>query len=364
MLLRKFAQERRRGPSCQPGHFWEAIRWLTLVSEICYALIKVRAKISSKSPKPLSVFWGRPQESSSVDFPGTRLSLPGPATRLLCPSHRGGPNPRSAASGASVVERSEKAATLGSGPQEGDTARTPRPHLWCLCPCKEGSTSSGLQPNSKPTFPPAAPSGPTSLQPARARNADCRPFQTPGSNLNTPGPEWLPGWRSCHKLPRPLSPPLLPTSRAGGGRRKAQMDRGRMLSLTCDPAGERFHSPAYSARPRGAQRGSPFPRVLPSVFSIPLFSSQRGSTDDLKEFVQPGSVGQVCVRVSTPRERTNGIFKSPVPGALPHSPGHPSGSGRAREKELGRPLSPGAHERGAESPQRRAPRVGGRYGEV
>ena len=26
------------------------------------------------------------------------------------------------------------------------------------------------------------------------------------------------------------------------------MDRGRMLSLTYDPAGERFHSPAYSAR--------------------------------------------------------------------------------------------------------------------
>lgn len=77
---------------------------------------------------------------------------------------------------------------------------------------------------------------------------------------------------------------------------------GKDAELTCDPAGERFHSPSrlrlrgtfLPARLRGAQRGSPFPCKPPPVSSPPLSSSERGHADDLKEFVQSGSVGQVC----------------------------------------------------------------------
>lgn len=37
----------------------EAILWLTFVSEICNALVEVRATTSYRSPQSLSVFWGR-----------------------------------------------------------------------------------------------------------------------------------------------------------------------------------------------------------------------------------------------------------------------------------------------------------------
>lgn len=78
------------------------------------------------------------------------------------------------------------------------------------------------------------------------------------------------------------------------------MDRGRMLSLLAIRRGNVSTPPAYSA---GHLSASPAPGRIerlslspfdPSAFSTPLFSSKRGHTDDLKEFVQPGSVGQVC----------------------------------------------------------------------
>lgn len=54
---------------------WEGALWLTLGSEICDALVEVRAKTSSQSPRP-SRCSGVTQESCSVRFPATRVSLP------------------------------------------------------------------------------------------------------------------------------------------------------------------------------------------------------------------------------------------------------------------------------------------------
>lgn len=54
------------------------------------------------------------------------------------------------------------------------------------------------------------------------------------------------------------------------------MDRGRMLSLLAIRQGNVSTPPNYSAGHllpawlRGTQRGSPFPRVLPSSFQLPL----------------------------------------------------------------------------------------------
>lgn len=96
----------------------------------------------------------------------------------------------------------------------------------------------------------------TSLQPARAGNAESRGFQTPGSNLSAPAPEWLPGWRSCRKLPRPLSTAAPNQPRQWGGRRKAEMDRGRMLSSLAIRLGNVSTPPAYSG---GHPSASPAP---------------------------------------------------------------------------------------------------------
>lgn len=171
-----------------------------------------------------------------------------------------------------------------------------------LRPCKEGGTSSSLQPNSEPTFTPGPASGPISTQPARVQNVECRGFQTPGSNLSAPAPEWFPGWRK--KLPQTSQAPLRrrsqPAARAGGWRRKAEMDWERMLSLLAIRPGNVSTTPAYST---GHPSASPAPGCTGRLSLSPCasfglfyspFSSKRGHTDDLKEFVQPGSVGQVC----------------------------------------------------------------------
>lgn len=167
---------------------------------------------------PLGIL-GSSQECCPVNFPGTRVPLPGPATCLPCPSRDGCPNRSSTASGSPAAERSEKAATLGSGPQEGDPEAAPVRSR----SLQRGSTSPSLRPISKPTFTPGVPSGPVSLQPARAGNAECRGFQTPGSNLSAPAPESSPGWRSCRKLALSLSA-AAPNRLRGRGWRKAEMD--------------------------------------------------------------------------------------------------------------------------------------------
>lgn len=87
------------------------------------------------------------------------------------------------------------------------------------------------------------------------------------------------------------------------------MDRGRMLSLLAIRRGT-FPLPPLLRRAPFCQPSSgvhreaffPFSRLLPSVFSAPLSSSKKGDTEDLKEFVPPGSAGQVC-RVPTLWER-------------------------------------------------------------
>lgn len=98
---------------------WEGTLWLTPVSEICDALVEVRAKTSSQSPIP-SRYSGVTQESCSVCFPATRVSLldlpPACIVPLTVAAQTHVPPPR----GASAAGRTEKAATLGSGPQEGD----------------------------------------------------------------------------------------------------------------------------------------------------------------------------------------------------------------------------------------------------
>lgn len=96
------------------------------------------------------------------------------------------------------------------------------------------------------------------------------------------------------------------------------MDRGKMLSLLAIRRGNVSTpqpTPPGTFLLRGAQRGSPFSPVPPSVFSTPPLSSKRGQTEDLEEFVQPGSVGQVCERVHTPREN-EWHLQVPRPGVL------------------------------------------------
>lgn len=265
-----------------------------------------------------------------MHIPGTRVSLPGPVTCLLRPSHCGCPSPRSATWAASPVARAEKAATLGSDRRWGTRCGPRGRSCDVLVPAKRGSTSSCLQPNPKPVITPGTPSGHTSQQPARAPNKECRGFQTPGSNLSALAPEWLPGWRSCHKLPRPLSaaaasqPPRRGAEEGGEG-------PGKDAELMGDPSGERFHPASRLRRAPFRQPGSgthgealPFP-VCSAPFGLfeSPFLFRRGHTADLKEFVPPGSARQVCWCAHT--LRMNGIFESPIPGAPLIRPAHPSG---------------------------------------
>ena len=143
------------------------------------------------------------------------------------------------------------------------------------------------------------------------------------------------------------------------------MDRGRMLSLRAIRRGTFLlpqSTPPGTFMPaplQGAQREAcfPFSRLLPSVFAAPLFSSKRGHTDDLKEFVQPGFVGQVCSCAHTLREN-EWHLQVPHPGCSPTLyPPTPPGSDCSRGKGLRGPLPPEVPKRGA-APRR--PRKGRR----
>lgn len=121
--------------------------------------------------------------------------------------------------------------------------------------------------------------------------------------LERPGAQVVPGMEKevATNFPGPSLLPL-PTSRTGGGgwRRKAEMDRERMLSLLAIRPGNVSTTPAYST---GHLSASPAPGCTERLSLSPYasfglfdssFSSKRGHIDDPKEFVQPGSVRQVC----------------------------------------------------------------------
>lgn len=86
------------------------------------------------------------------------------------------------------------------------------------------------------------------------------------------------------------------------------------------------------ARLRGAQKDSPFPRMLPSVFSTPRSLPKGVILMTRRSLFSQGLSGR-CVSVSTPLEGTNGIFKSPIPRALSHSTGPPLPDPAARVRE-------------------------------
>lgn len=91
--------------------------------------MEVPADTSSKSPKPLSFFWGHPQNPALCISPVHACRSPYlPPARfvpltVVAQTHALPPREPP------QLKRSEKAATLRSGPQEGDTVQTPRPYL-------------------------------------------------------------------------------------------------------------------------------------------------------------------------------------------------------------------------------------------
>lgn len=159
--------------------------------------MEVPAKTSSKSPKPLLLLLGSSPESCSVQFPGTRVSLPVPATCLLCASYGGCQNPRSAAPRASAVKRSEKAATLGSGPQEGDTVQT-RGRTCDVLVLLKGQHLF-LPPGPLQTHSHSRSPFRTDLTTA-SEGSKCGVPRLSKSRLQLkrPGARVFPGWRSCH----------------------------------------------------------------------------------------------------------------------------------------------------------------------
>lgn len=136
--------------------------------------------------------------------------------------------------------------------------------------------------------------------------------------LERPGARAAPG---MEKLPQTSQAPLCRRSNqprrrgAEGGADGPRKD----AELTCDPAGERFHSPAYSAghlSAPGRTEGLPFPLCLFPSFRLPLSLPKGVRLKTWRSLFSRGLSGR-CVSGSTPRERTNGIFKSPVPGCSP-----------------------------------------------
>lgn len=69
MQRRKVRRGRAQGSKLPIRALWEAILWLTLVSETCNAPVEVWAKTSSRSPKPLSVLWGHPKSAAQCISP-------------------------------------------------------------------------------------------------------------------------------------------------------------------------------------------------------------------------------------------------------------------------------------------------------
>lgn len=185
-------------------------------------LAEVQARTSSESPKPLSVFGGHPKSPAQCISLVRACRSPALSPACFVPlvvaalAHALPP-------GQPPQWRARRRLPLSGRDRRRGTRCGPRGRTCDVSvPAKRGSTSSCLQPNPKPAITPGTPSGHTSQQPARAPNKECRGFQTPGSNLSALAPEWLPGWRSCHKLPRPLSAAAAsqPRRRGGGGRRR------------------------------------------------------------------------------------------------------------------------------------------------
>lgn len=199
----------------------------------------------------------------------------------LCLSYRGCPNPRSAAPGASAEKRSEKAATLGSRRREtrcGPRGRT------CDVSVLLGEQHLFLPPVLLQThIHSRSPFRADLTTASKGSRCGVPRLSNPGSNLSAWAPECSRDGEVATNFLGP-SPPPLPTSRAGGGRRKEEMDRGRMLSLLAIRRGT-FPLPQPTppgtflpAQLRGAQRGflSLFPFASFGLFGSP-FLFQEGS---------------------------------------------------------------------------------------
>lgn len=119
-------------------------------------------------------------------------------------------------------------------------------------------------------------------------------------------------------------------------------------TVPAPPAYSAGHLSANPAPGRTERLPLPFPVGLLRSLRLPLFSPKSGHTEDLREFVQPGSVGQVCQGAHTLRGN-EWHLRAPRPGCSPTlSPPAPPGSGRAREKgrgsgDPGRQTSAGGH---------------------
>lgn len=142
---------------------------MILASEICNALMEVRAKTSSKSPKPLSVFWGHHKSPAQWVYPARASQSPDLPPACFVPfivvvqTHA--PPPRE------PLWRSARGRPPRSGrDRRRETRGRPRGRTYDVpVPAKRAAPlpASSLTPN--PTFFPGARSGPTSLQPARTR---------------------------------------------------------------------------------------------------------------------------------------------------------------------------------------------------
>lgn len=171
------------------------------------------------------------------------------------------------------MERSEKAATLGSGPQQGDPESAPaivsvpakRQHLFLpstqlqthihsrtplIKDCSQHSRR-GLETRSAAAFKLSAATW-APRRPPRSRDGEVA--------TNFPG----------------RSPLRLPTSRAGGGAEEGGDGPGKDAELAGDATGHRFHSPSllrpapfWQPGSEAHRKLSPFPRLRPSVFATP-----------------------------------------------------------------------------------------------
>lgn len=173
------------------------------------------------------------------------------------------------------------------------------------------------------------------------------------------------------KLPQTSQAPLRgrchPAAPAGG-RRKAERDPGRMLSLWAIRPGNVSTPPADSAGHLSAslaagrtERHSLSPCAPFGLFESP-FLFQRGHTADLKEFVLPGSARQVCWCAHTLREN-EWHLRVPHPGCSPHSTSPPLGAPTGRDEGSRKiPVAGGPGHGRRAAPTRGA--VGGCYREV
>lgn len=179
MPRRKFAEEGRRGQSCQPGHFYEAILWLTLVRETCNAPEEVGAKISSKSPEILSSFWGVIPRVTPGACPRwarvaprtCHLPASSPLRWLPKPTRR---RPGSLRREAPGEGRHARVGTAG-GRHGADPEAAP-----AMCqPRSEGSASSCLPALLQTCSRSGSPCGPTSLPPAGTPRRSAAAFKIP-----------------------------------------------------------------------------------------------------------------------------------------------------------------------------------------